>query len=86
MAHTPLQFMSEDGSATTDAVELSPRSSAYDAHMGELDNGYRNVPSVFLPVTAVDKNNLLQTVVEDGFRKFEDVYRNVPVDQRPQQQ
>ncbi len=52
----------------------------------ELDNGYRNVPSVFLPVTAVDKTNLLQTVIADGFRTFDDVYRNVPVDQRPPQQ
>ncbi len=50
----------------------------------ELDNGFTMVPSVFLPVTAVDKNNIVDTVIADGFRTFEDVYRNVPENQRPQ--
>ncbi len=49
----------------------------------ELDNGHSMVPSVFLPVTAVDKDNVMETVIADGFRTFEDVYRNVPEDQRP---
>lgn len=50
----------------------------------ELDNGHTLVPSVFLPVTAVDKNNILETVIAEGFRTFDDVYRNVPEAQRPQ--
>ena len=49
----------------------------------ELHNGHSMVPSVFLPVTAVDKNNIQDTVIADGFHSFEDVYRNVPEDQRP---
>lgn len=49
----------------------------------ELDNGFSLVPSVFLPVTAVDKTNIQETVIADGFRTFEDVYRNVPQEQRP---
>ncbi len=52
----------------------------------ELDNGHRLVPSVFLPVIAVDKHNIQQTVIADGFRTYEDVYRNVPEDQRPPKQ
>jgi D-xylose transport system substrate-binding protein len=31
----------------------------------------------------VDKNNLVETVVKDGYQKFDAVYENVPVDQRP---
>jgi D-xylose transport system substrate-binding protein len=31
----------------------------------------------------VDKNNLAQTVIKDGFLKMEDVYRNVPLSQWP---
>lgn len=50
----------------------------------ELDNGKLLVPSVFLPVTAVTKDNMMQTIVADGFHSFDDVYRNVPADQRPQ--
>jgi len=37
----------------------------------ELDNGRVKVPSVFLDVIAVTKENLLETVVKDGFHKQE---------------
>ena len=49
----------------------------------ELNNGKTLVPSVFLPVIAVTKDNMMQTVVADGFHTFDEVYRNVPIDQRP---
>lgn len=34
-----------------------------------LDNGYKKVPSIFEKVIPVDKNNLMSTVVADGFHK-----------------
>jgi len=49
----------------------------------ELNNGKVMVPSVFLPVTVVTKDNMMQSVIADGFHSFDDVYRNVPEDQRP---
>jgi len=49
----------------------------------ELNNGKTMVPSVFLPVTVVTKDNMMQSVVADGFHSFDDVYRNVPEAQRP---
>lgn len=49
----------------------------------ELNNGQALVPSVFLPVTVVTKDNMMQSVVADGFHSFDDVYRNVPEAQRP---
>lgn len=49
----------------------------------ELNNGQTMVPSVFLPVTAVDKTNMLESVIADGFRTYDDVYRNIPDAQRP---
>ncbi len=52
----------------------------------ELDNGKTLVPSVFLEVTAVDKNNIQETVIADGFHSFEEVYRNTPLDEKPQPQ
>ncbi len=48
-----------------------------------LDNGQVIVPSVFLPIITVDKENMVQTVIDDGFQSYDDVYRNVPVAQRP---
>ena len=47
--------------------------------------GGKEVPAILLEVTVVDKDNLMQTVIKDGYAKFEEVYRNVPESQRPKQ-
>ncbi len=38
-----------------------------------LDNGFKKVPAVFQDVIAVDRENLMSTVVADGFQKAEDL-------------
>jgi D-xylose transport system substrate-binding protein len=38
-----------------------------------LNNGLKDVPSIFEKVIAVDKNNLMATVVADGFQKASDL-------------
>jgi D-xylose transport system substrate-binding protein len=43
----------------------------------------KNVRAVLLEVIVVDKANLMDTVIKDGFASFDEVYANVPVDQRP---
>jgi D-xylose transport system substrate-binding protein len=43
----------------------------------------KEIPAILLEVTVVDKNNLMDTVIKDGYAKYEDVYRNVPETQRP---
>src|SRR6185369_7668740 len=43
----------------------------------------KNVPAILLEVTVVDRSNLMDTVIKDGFSKFEDVYKNVPESERP---
>ena len=43
----------------------------------------KDVPSILLEVTSVDKSNLMDTVIKDGFVKYEDVYKNVPEADRP---
>ncbi len=45
----------------------------------------KEVPAILLEVQTVDKDNLMTTVIKDGFARFEDVYANVPPDQRPKQ-
>ena len=42
-----------------------------------------DVPSILLEVTVVDKSNLMDTVIKDGYAKYEDVYKNVPEADRP---
>ena len=39
--------------------------------------------AILLEVITVDKNNLVDTVIKDGYAKYEDVYKNVPESERP---
>ena len=52
---------------------------------GTVNNGKIDVPSMLLTPIVVDKNNMVDTVIKDGFQKLEDVYKNVPKDQWPKQ-
>jgi D-xylose transport system substrate-binding protein len=49
-----------------------------------VNNGKIDVPSILLEPIAVDKNNVMDTVIKDGYQKMEDVYQYVPRDQWPQ--
>ena len=42
-----------------------------------------DLPAILLEVTVVDKSNLMDTVIKDGYAKYEDVYKNVPESERP---
>ncbi|CAN5558695.1 D-xylose ABC transporter substrate-binding protein [soil metagenome] len=43
-----------------------------------VNNGKIDVPSILIEPIAVDKSNIDQTVIKDGFQKKEDVYKNAP--------
>ncbi len=47
------------------------------------DNINKNIKAILLDVIVVDKNNLLDTVIKDGYVTYDDVYANVPENQRP---
>lgn len=42
-----------------------------------------DVPSILLEVIAVERSNLLQTVIKDGYAKFDDVFKNIRPNERP---
>ncbi len=50
---------------------------------GQVSNGFKAVPSLLLEPVPVDKDNLVQTVVKDGFLSLADIYKNVPQEQWP---
>jgi D-xylose transport system substrate-binding protein len=50
---------------------------------GTVNNGKIEVPSILLAPIAVDKNNVVEAVINDGYQKIEDVYRYLPLDQWP---
>ena len=41
------------------------------------------VPSILLNVTVVTRKNLQETVIADSFHTYDDVYRNLPAQERP---
>src|ERR1700730_6164407 len=50
-----------------------------------INNGKKDVPSILHQPQVVDKSNVMDTVIKDGYHKLEDVYKNVPKDQWPKQ-
>jgi D-xylose transport system substrate-binding protein len=54
--------------------------------MAELTNDPSlegSVPCSFLPVYQVNKDNVYDLVVKSEFQPYDDVYRDIPEDQRP---
>lgn len=43
----------------------------------------KEIQAILLEVIVVDKDNLLSTVIKDGWISFEDVFKNIPEDKRP---
>ncbi|MGI6125877.1 MAG: D-xylose ABC transporter substrate-binding protein [Planifilum sp.] len=48
-----------------------------------VNNGQKDVPALLLSPIAVDEENMMDTIIRDGFHSFEDVYKNVPEADRP---
>ncbi len=67
------------------AIKLANKQSLADAAPFMNDAIQKQVPAILLEVMVVDKDNLMSTVIKDGYASFEDVYKNVPADQRPKQ-
>ena len=42
-----------------------------------------DIKAILLEILVVDADNLMDTVIKDGWATFEDVYKNVPEDKRP---
>jgi D-xylose transport system substrate-binding protein len=47
------------------------------------DNLQGTVPCNFLKVVPVDKSNVYEEIILSGFQSYDEVYRNIPEDQRP---
>ncbi len=48
-----------------------------------IDNGFKKVPAILLEPVAVDRNNLLDTVVKDGYHKLADICADLPPEKCP---
>lgn len=65
------------------AIKLAKGEALSDAKPFMNDTIKKEVPAILLEVTVVDKANLMDTVIKDGFVTYDDVYANIPQDQRP---
>jgi D-xylose transport system substrate-binding protein len=68
------------------AIKLAKKESLADAKPFRNDALGKDIPAILLEILVVDKDNLMTTVVKDGYAKYEDVYANVPADKRPPKQ
>ncbi len=68
------------------AIKLAKKEALTDTTMFRNDTIGKEVPATLLEVQVVDKDNLMTTVIKDGYATYEDVYANVPADQRPPKQ
>jgi D-xylose transport system substrate-binding protein len=66
------------------AILLARKQPVPDKTVG-VNNGKKDVPSILLEPLAVDKANLLSTVVADGYHKLDDICRDLPKEQCPKQ-
>lgn len=53
------------------------------AELTNDDTKQGNVQALFLPVQQVTKDNVYDLCVANGFQSYDDVYRDIPEDQRP---
>lgn len=67
------------------AIKLAKKESLTGSTVFRNDALGKDIPAILLEVTVVDKNNLMDTVIKDGYVSYEDVYANVPADKRPPQ-
>ena len=68
------------------AIKLAKKESLTDAKPFKNDNIGKDIPAILLEIIVVNKDNLMTTVIKDGYATYEDVYANVPADQRPPKQ
>ncbi|MEO6588426.1 MAG: substrate-binding domain-containing protein [Pyrinomonadaceae bacterium] len=68
------------------AIKLAKGEALTDAKPFMNDNLKKEIPAILLEVQVVDKDNLMTTVIKDGYVSYDDVYTNVPEAQRPPKQ
>ncbi|HEY0426176.1 MAG TPA: substrate-binding domain-containing protein [Pyrinomonadaceae bacterium] len=67
------------------AMKLAKKEALTGTTMFKNDTINKEIPAILLEATVVDKNNLMDTVIKDGYATYEEVYKNVPADKRPPQ-
>lgn len=70
------------GKAAEIAVAMAKKQ-PYEMPAARIDNGFKKVPSLLIAPVAVDRNNMISTVIADGFHSLEQVYAGIPRERWP---
>ncbi len=65
------------------AIKLAKKEPLTGAAPFMNDSLKKEIPAILLEVQVVDKDNLMTTVIKDGYATYDEVYKNVPTDKRP---
>lgn len=50
-----------------------------------IDNGFKQVPAILIEPISVDRNNIVNTIVKDGYQTLKKICANIPPDQCPKE-
>ncbi len=73
-------------SGAVDAAIKLAKKEKLDSQPFEVEGKAEPIQAILLEVVVVDKDNLLTTVIKDGWASYEDVFANVPEDRRPKRE
>ena len=72
--YKPLSQLAKKGIDTAVALALGQK-----LEIGKyVNNGFKDVPAILPEIYQVDQKNMNEIIIKSGFRKLEDVYKNVP--------
>ncbi|MBM7716105.1 D-xylose transport system substrate-binding protein [Bacillus thermophilus] len=83
--YKPTKQLNQKAMELVHALALGDQEKADSLVNGKTDNGVKEVPSILVDVTNVTKENMVETILKDGFHSIEEVYKNVPKDEWPEQ-
>lgn len=79
--YVPIKAEAEGGAEV--AIKLA-KGEKFDGN-NTIYNGKIPVPTLLLTPIPVDKESIVDTVIRDGYQKFEEVFKNIPQDKWPPQ-
>ena len=81
--YKPIKVLNRKAMELAYALAKGEKDKANSMVNGKINNGTKDVPSVIVDVVNVTKENIVDTVIKDGFHKIEDVYKNIPKNEWP---
>lgn len=83
--YKPIQELNEKAMQLVHTLAKGDVEKADELVNGKTDNGVKEVPSILVDVTNVNKENMMETIIADDFHTVKEVYKNIPEDEWPEE-